>query len=428
MSELIFLTDRYPYNNSEAFIENEIEILAAHFDKVYIMPCGLMVDTSTIRPVPSNVIVLQPAACDDIFGTNPNIWDKIKWGVKNLIKWYVECMFSPLFYQEMKELIKIGNFTVDRIMLVFRTLAPAIRNSKHFRRLIKNQEMSDVIFYGYWLEPTILFSNQIVSEEKIRKKVCRTHGWDLYSERNTYNYLAFQKKIVSEIDNLYFISQNGKEYLEKKYPEFSDKFLLARLGTRDYGVGSLKKEKNTFLIVSCSRIVPLKRIDRIIDVLALLSKENNDLPQIKWIHFGGGSDMQEMMEYANIRLTNNVNFQFAGNIPNVQLMRFYESTYVDLFINLSTAEGVPVSIMEAASFGIPIIATDVGGTGEIVYDGVNGVLIEKDFQDDLLVSILHDYIMNINRYDEYRMQSRKIWKEYYSSVSNFENFCNSITS
>lgn len=46
----------------------------------------------------------------------------------------------------------------------------------------------------------------------------------------------------------------------------------------------------------------------------------------------------------------------------------------DLFVNMSLSEGIPVSIMEAISFGIPIIATNVGGNAEIVNDET-GVLI-----------------------------------------------------
>ena len=44
---------------------------------------------------------------------------------------------------------------------------------------------------------------------------------------------------------------------------------------------------------------------------------------------------------------------------------------VDLFLTVSANEGIPVSIMEAQSFGIPVIATDVGGISEIV-NNVNG--------------------------------------------------------
>ncbi|MGZ5247769.1 MAG: glycosyltransferase, partial [Flavitalea sp.] len=60
----------------------------------------------------------------------------------------------------------------------------------------------------------------------------------------------------------------------------------------------------------------------------------------------------------------------------------------DLFLNVSESEGVPVSIMEAMSAGLPVIATNVGGTREIV-DGSNGVLVNKNISalelSDLLV-------------------------------------------
>jgi glycosyltransferase involved in cell wall biosynthesis len=56
-------------------------------------------------------------------------------------------------------------------------------------------------------------------------------------------------------------------------------------------------------------------------------------------------------------------------------MRYYSINTVDLFINVSSSEGVPVSIMEAMSFGIPVIATAVGGTPEIVSEKT-GWLIE----------------------------------------------------
>jgi glycosyltransferase involved in cell wall biosynthesis len=53
---------------------------------------------------------------------------------------------------------------------------------------------------------------------------------------------------------------------------------------------------------------------------------------------------------------------------------FYLTQPVDVFVNASTTEGVPVSIMEAMSFGVPVVATDVGGTGELV-NSRNGALL-----------------------------------------------------
>ena len=63
-------------------------------------------------------------------------------------------------------------------------------------------------------------------------------------------------------------------------------------------------------------------------------------------------------------------------------MNYYNTYEIDLFVNLSTIEGVPVSIMEAQSSGIPVLATDVGSSKEIVDDD-NGFLIPKDFEMNL---------------------------------------------
>jgi glycosyltransferase involved in cell wall biosynthesis len=57
--------------------------------------------------------------------------------------------------------------------------------------------------------------------------------------------------------------------------------------------------------------------------------------------------------------------------------RFYSNNPVDLFLNVSESEGIPVSIMEAMAAGIPVIATDVGGSAEIVDDSV-GTIVPAD--------------------------------------------------
>lgn len=60
-------------------------------------------------------------------------------------------------------------------------------------------------------------------------------------------------------------------------------------------------------------------------------------------------------------------------------------------MNLSTSEGVPVSIMEVQSYGIPVIATNVGGTGEII-DKDNGILLPSCPSLEDVVAALEKYI------------------------------------
>lgn len=73
----------------------------------------------------------------------------------------------------------------------------------------------------------------------------------------------------------------------------------------------------------------------------------------------------------------------------------------------SYREGLPKSLIEAASSGLPIVTTDVAGCKEIVQDGVNGYLVPpKDFK--LLADRLEDLILDPIKRNEFGMKSREI--------------------
>ena len=83
---------------------------------------------------------------------------------------------------------------------------------------------------------------------------------------------------------------------------------------------------------------------------------------------------------------------FPGNIDHQKLLNKYENNKVDIVISssitvLDVFEGIPVSLMEAMSYEIPIIATDVGGTKELV-DGQSGILVNQKDSEALKNSIL----------------------------------------
>ena len=127
-----------------------------------------------------------------------------------------------------------------------------------------------------------------------------------------------------------------------------------------------------FTIVSCSNVVPLKRVSMIFEAINQIDKF-----KIRWYHFGDGvcfEDLKEKVASSNCKH----NVILMGRKSNETIMNFYKSTPVHLFINLSTSEGIPVSMMEALSFGIPCLGTDVGGVHEIIKNNVNGYLIPED--------------------------------------------------
>jgi colanic acid/amylovoran biosynthesis glycosyltransferase len=63
-----------------------------------------------------------------------------------------------------------------------------------------------------------------------------------------------------------------------------------------------------------------------------------------------------------------VSASFLGRLPNRAVIDFLAQSPCDLIVNASASEGVPVSLMEAMSFGIPALAPSIGGIPELITD------------------------------------------------------------
>ena len=80
---------------------------------------------------------------------------------------------------------------------------------------------------------------------------------------------------------------------------------------------------------------------------------------------------------------------------------------------------MPFSIVEAISFGIPVIATDVGGTNEIV-NQTTGILIDKNFKPIQLAKIVDDFSLQNKKYSSEVI--RNFWLENFHSEKNYNKF------
>jgi glycosyltransferase involved in cell wall biosynthesis len=93
------------------------------------------------------------------------------------------------------------------------------------------------------------------------------------------------------------------------------------------------------------------------------------LPNITLLMVGDGPYREELEKLAK---ENGVKAFFLGTKNQKEVIEILSIT--DLFVNPSYSEGLPTSVLEAAAMGIPIIATDVGGTKEII-DKESGILV-----------------------------------------------------
>ena len=125
----------------------------------------------------------------------------------------------------------------------------------------------------------------------------------------------------------------------------SDKIISSRLGIRTGRRSQdLHRRFRRFRIVSCSNLISIKRVDLLIQSLALV----DDL-EVEWVHFGDGALMTELRTLSRQLLgpKPNISYNFRGRVPNWELINYYSENEIDLFITVSKWDGIPVSIMEA---------------------------------------------------------------------------------
>lgn len=120
------------------------------------------------------------------------------------------------------------------------------------------------------------------------------------------------------------------------------------------------------VIGSAGRLFPVKDYPLMVATAAAVARS---LPQARFLLAGDGPQRIELEQLIGLhRLTS---FTLAGQQDDMPA--FYAR--LDVYLNTSQHEGIPMSILEAMAHGLPVVAPAVGGIGEIIEDGVDGFLV-----------------------------------------------------
>ena len=290
-----------------------------------------------------------------------------------------------------------------------------------------NIDKSSLYLYSYWMNDITAGIALFRTQNPQVKAICRVHRWDVYFETQTPPYLPLRNFMIESLDMVYCISTDALNYLQKLTSSRANNHLtISRLGTFNRDKIITLPNVGFLRIISCSNLIPLKRVHLIIEALALI-----DDIKIEWRHFGKGPLEADLKKLAAAKLgtKSNVEYTFAGQISNTEILEFYKNNKVDVFLNVSETEGIPVSIIEANSFGIAAIGTLVGGVGEILRDGENGFLLKQTcLPREVAEAIVKFYRLDESKKAEIRRNAVLIWEENYSAEKNYRNFLNSVLS
>lgn len=400
---LVLFTNGFPYNISEPFLEAEYPLYREYFDKVLISAACTRGEKPTRKLENEPIEVLDDYTLSKDFRS---ILEAVPWMI-----------WDKMFYTEVGKLWNEG-FSIGKFyrVVVF-SLCGNHRALQVWKWLKKHPDYEVTALYSYWLHIPAYAAVRLQQKIKKGHTVSRTHGYDLYAERYADRYMPFQQQLVERLDEVAPISDQGKAYLTDKYGN-EGKIKVCRLGAQAHGKSNPPCGRAPLRIVTCSRTIPLKRLDRVVDALCLLTDRT-----VEWTHIGGGESQEVLEQYAKEKLPANVTAKFTGTIPNKQIYSMYEKEPFHVFLNVSETEGVPVAIMEAMSFGIPVIATNVGGTAELVQDGENGYLMERDFADAGLAELLKRISdMPEMDYTTMRLQAEQIVRKKFDAETNYRRF------
>ena len=118
-------------------------------------------------------------------------------------------------------------------------------------------------------------------------------------------------------------------------------------------------------LITVCRLVPWKGVDALIRLLP-------ELPDTRLVIAGDGHIRRELSDLAaQSRVAERV--VFLGDVPHREVAWYLRQA--DAFVLNSTYEGLPHVVLEAMAAGTPVIATDAGGTGEVVEHEATGLLV-----------------------------------------------------
>jgi glycosyltransferase involved in cell wall biosynthesis len=401
-SNLILITTSYPYGFDEPYIESEILLLSQCFKNIFII--STINEPVTLLPLPHNATAVR-------YEKKKNSWPEIFSSIGNRD-----------FRKEILFIVKRFGLKVKPIH--FRILADAWLTGKKFSEYIlarirlQQLNIEETAIYAYWMDYYALAPAILKSKGYKGSCITRTHGFDLYFERHKSNYLPFRRFICSQLNHVVFISEQGKKYAENilQLKDHSSIFRIGYLGVFENKM-SRKQESDVFTVMSCSALIPLKRVH----LIALALKNSGE--KIKWVHFGSGAELTTVMEIAK-QFPPNIQFDYKGFAPNTEVIDYLVNQRVDLFLNTSEYEGIPLSIIEALSFGVPCIGTDTGGMKEAIEHNKNGFLLPKDFHPEELTALIKQYMeLSANAIELFRKEATLSWKNKFNAEVNYRKIC-----
>ncbi len=403
-STLILITSRFPYDSvtGPVFITPELPHLSRMFDRVIIMPM--------LADGPLRQIDLPNVEVDTCLIRHPLLRRKWTRGVL-------------LFNRHSLGAILRGSFDDLTYTLSARAVNVALRQRLKELGLTPD----NTLLYSYWFE-----SQADGAVMTGFPTIIRGHGHDVWTSRGT----PLRRHTAARSATIYAASDAAADHFKSEFPDAADHIRTAPLGslkkypdvtTKSH---SSKDAKLTFL--TSARAVEGKRPVLTYEFMKKLAVAR-PATQVKWIFVGDGDALPALRaavgnDTDSGQLPPNLTVDLRGALDNSMVHDLYATEPIDWHILLTVSEGGrPISLCESLSYGVPVVATEVGGVPELI-DDTCGLLLPPDPQSEEFVRGIAPYLDSDYRMEQLRHGALERWKETADAEKYSRDFATRISS
>ncbi len=402
--KLVLITDQFPFGKGEAsFILPELAVLKDKFEITIVSKNSVDEQTS---PVDSSIRVYRYPGSSTL---------------KKLL-YCVRGLFDRDVREEIRAIRRGKVEKTRRLTASFYTYAAACDFYKFLKK--NNLDRETAIFYSYWNNYAAYALARFKHKFRGAKVITRMHGYDVFHERCPGGRQPLKAQTDRKLDMAVFASARAMEYyIEQFATQERERYRVFHLGVRGAGKGPYSPSE-TLRLFSCSNLVPVKRVSLLVEALSLL-----DNIAVVWTHAGGGEQEGEITALARKLLSGkkNITYAFLGHMENKRVRERMGTEELDCFISVTETEGgVPVSMMEACSAGLPVIATNAGGVREIV-NGQTGVLLPLDVSAQEVADALTAFHgKSAEEKRAMRAAAYQMWEQNYDAEKNYPRFAETL--
>lgn len=394
------------------FMISQLKYGSRHFKRVYYVTRSLVNDNFSAVQAGNAELVQAGSARDPFIAVSSIIGGMLHGGLSAYVGALMQGRLDSAFIKSQVP-VEAGAH------LLCRAASP----------LIAQLGAENCVVLATWFSTEAWAAVQLKQRFSALKAVSFAHSFEVQKKRDPQLDLRHIRERHEGLDAVYFISETVLDTYRAEYISplgISDKSSSVHyLGSEPGGVGFGPSNDGAFRLLTCSGILPVKRLALLVDGLAALDADHAAL--LHWTHIGAGPLESEVKRAAMEKLGLLGDVDFRGYMPNAEVRGYYEQNPCDLFVNVSSMEGLPVSLMECMCYGVPALATDVGGSREVVLDGVSGRLLPEDPTPAEIAAGIKDF-MDMPQFEMMTMRAKccEVWAERFDVSKNADSFYSAL--